>query len=111
MKKSINAITTDDLTVKNCKYSLKGEEVSLEIEIGIDNNSLINKEISYISKLQEKEENCKSDYNMFLYFVKSGDTIWNIAKKFKVSMQDVIDMNNLENPDKINVGDKLYIMK
>ena len=111
MKKSINNITTENLKIENCKYSLKGEEVSLEIEIGIDNNSLINKEISYISKLQEKEENCKSDYNMFLYFVKSGDTIWNIAKKFKVSMQDVIDMNNLENPDKINVGDKLYIMK
>ena len=111
MKKSINAITTDDLTVKNCKYSLSGEEVTVEMEIGIDNSNSVNKEISYINNVVQKENDCRSDYNMFLYFVKSGDTIWNIAKKFKVSMQDVIDMNNLENPDKINVGDRLYIMK
>lgn len=111
VKKSMNNINTENLKVGSCKYSLKGEEVNLEIEIGIDNNNLVNKEISYISKLKEKEENCRSDYNMFLYFVKNGDTIWNIAKKFKVSMQDVINMNNLENPDRINVGDKLYIMK
>ena len=111
MKKSINTITTDDVTVKNCKYSLSGEEVTVEMEIGIDNSNPVNKEISYLNNVVQKENDCRSDYNMFLYFVKSGDTIWNIAKKFKVSMQDVIDMNNLENPDKINVGDRLYIMK
>ena len=48
---------------------------------------------------------------MFMYFVKPGDSIWKIAKKFKVCMNDIISINNIENPDKINVGDRLYIMK
>ena len=48
---------------------------------------------------------------MIVYFVKKGDTIWSIAKKFKVYMENIIKLNNLENPDKINVGDRLYIMR
>ena len=43
--------------------------------------------------------------------VKQGDTIWNIAKRFRVSMQEIINLNGLENPDRINIGDVLYIMR
>ena len=48
---------------------------------------------------------------MVIYFVKQGDTIWNIAKRFRVSMQEIIKLNGLENPDRINIGDVLYIMR
>ena len=48
---------------------------------------------------------------MFMYFVKQGDTIWEIAKKFRVCMEDIIKLNSLENPDRINIGDALYIMR
>lgn len=56
---------------------------------------------------------CSSDnnYSMIIYFVKPNDTIWKIAKDFKVSMESLIELNNLSDPDKINIGEKLYIMK
>lgn len=111
VKKSSNSIMTSSLYTQNINYSVSGDDISLDIEIGIRSNNLITKDISYISKVTEKEETEKSEYNMFMYFVKSGDTIWKIAKRFKVKMEDIIKLNNLENPDKINIGDRLYIMK
>ena len=48
---------------------------------------------------------------MCIYFVRPGDTIWKIAKNFRVCMNDIISVNSIENPEKINVGDRLYIMK
>jgi morphogenetic protein associated with SpoVID len=45
-----------------------------------------------------------------IYTVKSGDTLARIAKKFKVTVQDILDANpDIENPDDIKVGDKIVI--
>lgn len=111
IKSTTNTITTSDLTVINSRFSVTGEDVNVEFEIVVKNNSLTTSEITYISNVTVKEDAKESDYNMFVYFVKGGDTIWKIAKKFKVDMQGIIELNHLENPDKINVGDRLYIIK
>ena len=64
-----------------------------------------------LDNIEERECNEKSEYSMSIYFVKPKDTIWNIAKSFKVSMQSIIDANNIENPDRICAGDRLYIVR
>ncbi len=69
------------------------------------------RKINIIDNIESKENSEEDEYKMIVYFVKKGDTIWSIAKKFKVYMENIIKLNNLENPDKINVGDRLYIMR
>lgn len=93
------------------QFTVNNENVDCEVEIlsKQTNNSL--KRISIIENVTCSEVEEEDEYKMFMYFVKSGDTIWKIAKKFKVCMNDIISLNNLENPDRINVGDRLYIMK
>jgi len=44
------------------------------------------------------------------YIVKSGDTLWKIAKRFFTTVDSIMSINNLED-DRIKVGDKLIIMK
>ena len=44
-----------------------------------------------------------------LYVVVSGDNISTIAKKFGVKSSDIIRVNNLQNPDKLKVGQQLKI--
>ena len=48
---------------------------------------------------------------MVIYFVKPGDTIWKIAKKFRSTIEDIARVNGIENADKIYVGQQLYIPK
>lgn len=43
-----------------------------------------------------------------IYTVKKGDNIWEISKKFKVSVNDIKKINNLKN-DKLQIGMKLQI--
>lgn len=44
------------------------------------------------------------------YVVKDNDTLWNIAKEFKVTMDEITEMNGLEDGG-VNKGEKLIIVK
>ena len=58
----------------------------------------------------EDEENTE-DYSVIIYVIKSGDTIWKIAKRFGSTIDDIARVNGMKNPDRINVGEKIYIPK
>ena len=44
------------------------------------------------------------------YVVKKGDSLWNIAKKYYTTKDEIMAVNNLED-DRIKEGDKLIILK
>lgn len=44
-----------------------------------------------------------------IYIVQSGDTLGGIAQKFGVSVQEIIKLNNIQDPDTISVGTELKI--
>lgn len=100
-----------EFLIKNCSIKLNGENinVSVELECDIDKNKCVN--LNIVTDIKEKEDINIDDYNFIVYFVKEGDTLWNIAKKFNACMNDLIDINKLDNPNKLNIGDKIYIMK
>jgi LysM repeat protein len=64
-----------------------------------------------VSNVNVKENSYKDDYSVVVYFIKPGDTLWDIAKKFRVTVDSLIRINDLENPDIIYPGEKLYIVK
>lgn len=41
------------------------------------------------------------------YIVKAGDTLSDIAKKFKTTVNELVKLNNIKNPDLIKVGQKI----
>ena len=54
----------------------------------------------------------QTDGDYITYTVRSGDTIWDIVKMFdNVTTTDVLNLNNITNPGKIQVGQKLKIKK
>jgi membrane-bound lytic murein transglycosylase D len=54
----------------------------------------------------------ESDSEYIIYTVQYGDTIWDIVKKFEsVSTSEVLALNNISDPGKIQVGQKLKIRK
>ena len=97
-----------DLVRKN--FKLNNEEVACDLDIEIKPNATNQKTIRLIEDVQEEEYTDDSDYAMIVYFVKEGDTIWNIARDFRVTMDSIIQTNHLQDT-KIHTGEKLYIMK
>lgn len=100
-----------EFCINKKQFMINNENVECDVEVLYKQNNNNLKKISIIEDVTTKEYEEENDYKMFMYFVKPGDSIWKIAKKFKVCMNDIISINNIENPDKINVGDRLYIMK
>lgn len=43
------------------------------------------------------------------YRVKKGDTLWKIARVFRVTIQELVSWNNISNPSKLKIGDLLKI--
>ena len=45
----------------------------------------------------------------FIYVVQPGDHLINIADMFRVDVQDIIDLNDIKNPNRLFVGQELLI--
>lgn len=43
------------------------------------------------------------------YIVKPGDTLWKIAQQFGVTVEQLMSLNNISNPDNLQVGQILLI--
>ena len=100
------------IKIKSKEFSLDVNNVVVQAQIEVKQESSSFRKISIIQDVKVKENSNKSDdYSVIVYFVKPNDTIWKIAKKFKVSQDTLIRINDLENPDMIYPGDKLYVLK
>ncbi len=92
-------------------FKLNGEDVVCNLEMELKSSSSNYKTINLIDDIEEEEREESNDYAMIVYFVKDGDTIWNIARDFRVTMDSIIKNNQLEEKQTIHPGEKLYIMK
>ena len=46
-----------------------------------------------------------------IYTVQNGDTLWKLAKRFNTTVEDILAVNDIENPDLIYPGQRLIIVK
>jgi LysM repeat protein len=53
----------------------------------------------------------KRPHDKFIYVVKAHDTLSSIARRFGVTMNEIIELNNLENPNLLHNGQELIIPK
>lgn len=44
-----------------------------------------------------------------IHTIAAGDTVWNLAERYKLVMRDIIIVNNLSAPYALNVGDRLRL--
>jgi len=49
--------------------------------------------------------------SMSVYVVQPGDSLWKIAKKYNTPLDELLELNEIENPDRIYPGQKLLILK
>jgi membrane-bound lytic murein transglycosylase D len=77
-----------------------------------DKQSLSGKTIPAISQPETSGELLDSDGTFITYTVRNGDTIWDIVKMFdNVTTTQVLSLNNISDPGKIRIGQKLKIKK
>lgn len=58
-----------------------------------------------------ESEHASRPASMIIYITKKGDTLWKIAKKYKISREMIAEINKLEENQKIAEGMRLLIVK
>lgn len=99
------------INVVNHKTYNTDDGVVLEAEVEAIALLQNSEELNLIQELDVTEDTNPNIYSMVIYFVKPGDTLWKIAKQFKSKVEDIARINQIEDENKIYVGQQLYIPK
>ncbi len=86
-------------------------DINAKVDLELRTNSYNLETVNVIDNIEEREEDEEHSYSMVIYFVKPGDTLWKIAKKYRSTIDDIVRINDIENPDKIREGMQLFIPK
>ena len=107
---SIN--TKNDIEIQSQDFIIKdGGEIDCNINMNIQTDMNIIANVDLINDVEEEKEREEQDYSIVIYIVKKGDTLWNIAKEFGSTVDDIVRTNGIEDPNQIQIGQKLYIPK
>lgn len=82
-------------------------ECKMDLEFGIESYRNVN--INMIDEINLLENNNEEMPSLVIYLVKDGDTLWNIAKRYRTTVEDILNVNHIENANKISIGQKLFI--
>lgn len=99
------------INVVNHKTYNTDDGVVLEAEVEVVALLQNSEELDFIQEVDVTENTNPNMYSMVIYFVKPGDTLWKIAKQFKSKVEDIARINQIEDENKIYVGQQLYIPK
>ena len=85
------------------------ESIDIKIDLGFTANLSNNQKLQVIEEITIDETREDERFSLIIYFVKPGDTLWNIAKRFRSTVSNIAKINGVEDENKINVGQQLFI--
>lgn len=100
-----------NIDIKRDDFILNEGNIDASIELEFNVSISRTQKLSIINEISIEETRENNIYSMVIYFVKPGDTLWKIAKKFKSTIEDIARVNNIEDMNKIYPGQQLYIPK
>lgn len=107
---SENSNVNFDMQMANQDFVLQdGGDINCNIDMEILGDSYENRSLNLIDEVEKSESSSNQDYSVVVYIVKKGDTLWEIAKRFRTTVDFIVRTNGIEDADKIDVGQKLYI--
>ncbi len=95
--------------IEDIEYKKSGEnqlQVVVKLVVTIISDEEI--EINSVTKLEVSDEKVPDMPSIVIYYVKHGDSLWNIAKKFRSTVDYIKEVNELKD-DMIYSGQRLLI--
>ena len=110
ISQNMNIDTQIEVVNQDFVVGMDGQiETKIDLEFSLNMSNTI--KINIIDEVNIDETRDRQIYSMVIYFVKPGDTLWAIAKKFRSTVKDIVRVNNIEDANKIYPGQQLFIPK
>ena len=117
------SITEEKTEIKKIHIVKSGDTISsisrlysINKDLIIKLNNLKDENYIFVGQnliISESPENLKKQSNLINYYhiVQNGENLTEISNKYNLKVIDLIEINNLNNPDSLKVGQKLIIRK
>ena len=107
-----NVNTRTDMEIINQDFIIQeGNLVTSNIDAKMDLQTYKTANMNVMNEIQINGEREEEDYSILMYIVKKDDTLWNIAKEFGSTVDDIVRANGIEDENLIQPGQKLFIPK
>lgn len=83
--------------------------ISCNIDMDLNLDSYQNTKLNVIDEINENGDREEQEYNIIIYVTKNGDTLWKIAKRFGSTVEQIVQVNDIEEENRIYPNQKLYI--
>src|SRR4030042_818561 len=109
--KLTNSSIVLDKDIENSELISIGQQIEIPSsksttpETNIITQPVIDKKNNNMSNNISQPENAET----IVYTVKAGDSLWNISRKYGVSVEVIMNVNNLRDKDSLSLGQKLAI--
>lgn len=87
-------------------------EYNTSVDIIVDLNKIRNRNLIYVGevlKIPYAKKEHKGETNHLIYIIRRGNTLSEIAKKFNMSVMEIVRLNEIKNPNLIYTGETLRI--
>ncbi|MFA5577431.1 MAG: SPOCS domain-containing protein [Tissierellaceae bacterium] len=110
---SFNSVVEIDIDLESIKTCLYKESTKIEGNIKHRINVNRNRLLKLIRAMEETGEliDKKDRPSITIYIVQNGDILWDIAKRYKTTMEEILEDNESINPNNIIPGEKIIIEK
>ncbi len=98
----INVASQDFLVMPDEKIDAR---IDMEFEMSLQNID----NIRIINDIKENEAAQREKYSIIIYYAKTGDTLWSIAKRFGSTIDNIAKVNDLDEEKSIIAGTQLFI--
>lgn len=109
MKEDMGVSVNIDVEYSNIVQNGNDLEITATLGVSVDLENVTT--INIVDKITEQKLDTSNLDSMNIYIVKAGDTLWSIAKRYKTSVDKIIKTNNIMDPDKLEIGQKILIIR
>lgn len=100
-----------DLESEHVVVTQNGNDIDVRLNLNIVVDIEDVSGINVIDNLSDSELDISNLDTMNIYIVKPGDTLWNIAKKYKTSVDKIVKINDIDDKNAISIGQKIFIIR
>lgn len=96
--------------IENQEFIVSSDEnIDVKIDILFTTYLIKSANINVIDDINEEENKNQATSSLVIYFVKSDDTLWKIAKKFNSTVNEIEKVNEIQNENELEYGKQIFI--
>ena len=110
--KEVNEENVDvSIVIESKSVALQNGNVEANVTLNVIAEIENIDKITIIGTIEQESMNTEDFDSMYMYIVKKGDNLWSIAKKYKTTVDKIANVNNIVDENKIDIGQKLLIIR